>query len=47
MIHISPVKLAAGFLVFIAAGLAQGYHNHDVLAFNEFLYDIGLWDYVN
>ncbi|WP_321397297.1 hypothetical protein [Emcibacter sp.] len=46
MLNATPLKYATGFLALAIYGLLHGMAGHDPLAFNEMLYNLGLWEYV-
>ncbi len=47
MQYLSAGKFAVGILTLMTVGIATGLLNQDPLIVNEFLYDIGLWQYFN
>ncbi len=47
MQYLSAGKFAFGILTLTTLGIATGLLNQDPLVVNEFLYDIGLWQYFN
>ena len=46
MQEISPVKFAAGILTLMMIGIGTGFFKQDPLLVNDFLYNIGVWDWV-
>ncbi len=47
MQYLSAGKFAVGLLTLTTVGIATGLLNQDPLVVNEFLYNIGLWEYLN
>ncbi len=47
MQYLSSGKFAVGILTLMTVGIATGLLNQDPLVVNEFLYDVGLWQYFN
>ncbi|NOZ65074.1 MAG: hypothetical protein GXP00_01000 [Alphaproteobacteria bacterium] len=47
MQNLASGKLAFGILTLMIVGIAVGFANQEPLVVNDFLYNVGLWDYLN
>jgi len=47
MQNLSSGKFAIGILTFMTVGIVAGFFRQDALLVNDFLYNIGLWEYMN
>lgn len=47
MQYLSAGKFAFGMLTLMSVGIIVGFFRQDPLMVNDFLYNIGLWEYFN
>ena len=45
MQYLSAGKFAFGMLTLMLVGIVVGFFRQDPLVINDFLYNVGLWDY--
>ncbi|VAX06428.1 hypothetical protein MNBD_ALPHA03-396 [hydrothermal vent metagenome] len=47
MQNLSSGKFAIGILTLTGVGIVAGFFNQDPVVVNDFLYSIGVWEYIN
>ncbi|MCF6216489.1 MAG: hypothetical protein L3J58_09995 [Emcibacter sp.] len=47
MQNLSSGKFAIGILTLMTTGIVAGFFNQDPIVVNDFLYRIGIWEYMN
>ncbi len=47
MQNLSSGKFAIGILTLMTGGIVIGFFNQDPIVVNDFLYNIGVWEYIN